>query len=283
MKVLITGSTGLLGRALVATNGNDDLYTLSRKPINSDRHIVHDLVLPISTDIDFDLIIHCAAEGNVDIVQKDPSIGIDHIIRATVNVCNLARTKRCKLVYISSNAVFGGTNPDYDDNAPTDPVNVYGCCKAASEVFVKSMVSTYLIVRPMLLYGRHDPHERSNVVMTMLGKLLAGETVKAATDVYAQPMWNIDCAISIWQACKKFNNISINIAGPESMTINEMANRIRNRISEPATVAGIVEPCSIVDVAPAPRPRNTTFSLRLASLLEHKPRSLEQGISEILC
>ena len=66
-----------------------------------------------------------------------------------------------RLVHVSSDAVFSGTAPSYDETRQPDPVTPYGAAKAAAETAVKGIAPAAVIARTSLIIGDGDsPHER---------------------------------------------------------------------------------------------------------------------------
>jgi dTDP-4-dehydrorhamnose reductase len=66
-----------------------------------------------------------------------------------------------RLVHVSSDAVFSGAAPSYDETRQPDPVTPYGAAKAAAETAVKVIAPAAVIARTSLIIGDGDsPHER---------------------------------------------------------------------------------------------------------------------------
>jgi dTDP-4-dehydrorhamnose reductase len=66
-----------------------------------------------------------------------------------------------RLVHVSSDAVFSGAAPSYDETSQPDPVTPYGGAKAAAETAVKGIAPAAIIARTSLIIGDGDsPHER---------------------------------------------------------------------------------------------------------------------------
>jgi dTDP-4-dehydrorhamnose reductase len=62
---------------------------------------------------------------------------------------------------VSSDAVFSGTAPGYDETRRPDPVSPYGAAKAAAETAVRGITPDAVIVRTSLIIGDGDsPHEK---------------------------------------------------------------------------------------------------------------------------
>ena len=58
-----------------------------------------------------------------------------------------------RLVHMSSDAVFSGTEPSYDEDAVPEPVNSYGAAKAAAETAIRAVDPGAAIVRTSLIIG----------------------------------------------------------------------------------------------------------------------------------
>jgi len=66
-----------------------------------------------------------------------------------------------RLVHVSSDAVFSGAAPSYDETQQPDPVTPYGAAKAAAETAVKGIDPAAVIARTSLIIADGDsPHER---------------------------------------------------------------------------------------------------------------------------
>jgi dTDP-4-dehydrorhamnose reductase len=66
-----------------------------------------------------------------------------------------------RLVHVSSDAVFSGTAPSYDETHPPDPVTPCGAAQAAAETAVKGIILGAVIARTSLIIGGGDSrHER---------------------------------------------------------------------------------------------------------------------------
>jgi len=138
MNVLVTGSTGCLGKLVAAQLRNRKsvtVWTSSRGAIHDDFHIECDLVDASAIDelvgkVRPDLIFHLAASYTGEYV-KDLAVNTDsarHLLDAA-----LRRNLRPRTVLIGSAAEYGMVEPD--DNPVTEaqalrPVSVYGVTKA---------------------------------------------------------------------------------------------------------------------------------------------------------
>jgi dTDP-4-dehydrorhamnose reductase len=89
------------------------------------------------------------------------------------NVALAAAAAGAQLVHVSSDAVFSGAAPSYDETRRPDPVTPYGAAKAAAETAVKGIAPAAVIARTSLIIGDGDsPHER--LVHTLASGATAG-------------------------------------------------------------------------------------------------------------
>ena len=141
MKILITGSKGLIGKGLVeelSKNNNIVKFDLGDKLI----------------DDNYDLIIHCAAKCVLREIIKNPQYMIDNI-EITFKVMELARKNNCKkVILLSSNRLTPNiTNPYIVSKIFSEEV-----CKAYKNCYGIN----YLIIRPETIWG---PNENNTRVM----------------------------------------------------------------------------------------------------------------------
>jgi dTDP-4-dehydrorhamnose reductase len=288
MKIVLTGPAGLLGKALIETAPPDVEWFLVYRtnlpsiPTNQSQLRQHDLKNPLDlSPFKPDLIIHCATEGSVDKIQKDPYLGTDSILAPTINIINEAERLKCKLIYLSTNAVFDGEKPPYKDNDQLCPINYYGIFKASCELAVRGCHIPWMVIRPLLMYGWQNEGQRKNWASIWIDKFRKKEKCQVVYDVISQPLYNRDCARAIWLALaqEKWNEI-FNVAGADTITLYDFAKTIARLVG---TDERLVEPVpSEYFINLAPRPRNTSYDLTKLHNLGHKSVAIEDGIQEML-
>lgn len=118
--------------------------------------------------IEPEIIIHGAAESNVDKSINNPNVFTKSNIVGTQNLINLAVKYKTKLfVYQSTDEVYGSLAEDespWIENSPMDPRNPYSASKAAGEMLLKAAHNTYglnyLIVRSCNNMGPRQDHSK---------------------------------------------------------------------------------------------------------------------------
>lgn len=233
-KILITGASGYLAQALlpcavqrakvVGIARHIDAISSAVNAIAvdlTDREAVIDVVLSQNPDA----IIHCAAV-NPGGSEKDMVAVND---AGTANIAEAAHQLDCRLVSVSSDTVFNGTEAPYADNADASPLpeNSYATTKACGEEHISNWVPESIIVRTSLIYGI-DRIDRGTAGFAK--RLAQGETVKLFTDVIRQPVHDKALANALCALALDYTGESgfINIAGDESMSRFDFGVRMLN-------------------------------------------------------
>ena len=136
-----------------------------------------------------DIIIHCAANGDVDSVESNSAQAVKSDLLGTIHLKEYAEKMKCNLITLSSNAVYEGIQPPYTESAPRKPVNFYGKIKSlADDIIIKSSCD-WLIIRPILMYGWPYEHGRANWVTKIIEKLKAKDELSLVDDSFSQPVF----------------------------------------------------------------------------------------------
>jgi len=222
-KVLITGVTGLLGKALAETNGNHDLVgtTLpktSSVPIYDFATVTLDVrdrdkLKQIFQDHKPDVVIHTASMGSVDYCETHQEESWEINVKGTKNIADFCEEFGSKFIFISSNAVYSGENPPYSEEDPIKPINYYGKLKIEGEQITEKCIVPHAIIRPILMYGWNHPTGRSNPVTWQISIMEKGQKIKMVDDVFCNPLYSLNCAQAIWAVVDKEKEGLFNIAG----------------------------------------------------------------------
>jgi len=191
MKILVTGSNGLVGRELVRRLRDDghhvegfDLFP----PANEPARDIRDVEALRGAIAGCDGVYHLAAVSRVGWGEADPDACAQVNVDATaLLVAEMAAAGAPWLVFASSREVYG--DPDValvQESAPIAPVNAYGRSKADAEKVVDAARAHGLrasIVRLSNVYGTVNDHP-DRAVPALLWRALHGlqiELTGAAT------------------------------------------------------------------------------------------------------
>jgi dTDP-4-dehydrorhamnose reductase len=190
LNILITGGTGLLGKALVYLGR--DRFQLSAIHVGRAVRVVG--VRYFETDIrdresvssairmvDPDVIIHTAAMTDVDLCEREKGLACEINCRGTQNVVEAAEVTEAKLVYISTDFVFDGTRGDYKEDDLPHPINYYGKTKLLGENMIGARENS-LIIRTSF-YGLNPLGDKKGLE-GIIEKAAAGEKILAPTDIF---------------------------------------------------------------------------------------------------
>ncbi|MQM88899.1 dTDP-4-dehydrorhamnose reductase [Lactobacillus buchneri] len=186
MKILITGANGQLGTEL--------RNLLDERGVDYDAFDAKDMDITDQQAVDakFDalkptVVYHCAAYTAVD-KAEDEGKQVNWRVNeeGTRNVAAAAKRVGAKLVYISTDYVFDGTNSDeYQVDDPTNPKNEYGKAKLAGERAVKEKTDDYYIIRTSWVFGKYG----KNFVYTMLRLAKDHDKLTVVDDQVGRPTW----------------------------------------------------------------------------------------------
>lgn len=154
MRIGVTGSKGMLGSEVmnVAKFSGHEAFGFSRDELSHTTSLKDTVHLLSSLSID--VLIHCAANTNVELCEKEPELCWIENSLFTETLAIASETLGIKLVFISSTGVYGNwkSTPylEYDDALPT---TVHHRSKYYAEKFIKNYNKNSLIIRTGWLFG----------------------------------------------------------------------------------------------------------------------------------
>lgn len=153
-RVLVTGATGMLG-AYVCENLQRSSYDIVLADRKSFDLMKPDSVFKYVMSIKPDVVLHLAAETNVDVCEVAPQkAGIcNHM--STASIARASELCGAWILYISTSNVFGtGGNLEYNELDQPAPMNYYGRSKLMGEYAVRQYCPlNHLIVRAGWMIG----------------------------------------------------------------------------------------------------------------------------------
>ncbi len=160
MKLFVTGSTGLLGRAVYRQLEGNGTVTVIGTGFSRAKPPIVPLNLRDTEALTAymaaerpDCIIHCAAERRPDVSEADPEASRALNVDVTRRLAEYAAQQGACMIYISTDYVFDGTHPPYFPHSEPHPLNFYGRTKLAGEKAVQEVLTDFTILRVPILYG----------------------------------------------------------------------------------------------------------------------------------
>ncbi len=234
-RIVVTGASGQLGRYLVeaiaAAGGTPVGFTHKAGSAEVGKPV--DIADAVAVERAIDqaephAIIHAAAMTDVDGCEKDPlrADRINH--EGAKNLARAAAGVGVYLIAVGTDFVFSGSAPPYSEDAPPDPVSVYGSSKRAGELAVLAASDSFAVARTAWVYGglgKHFPR-------SMLNLLAARESVKVVADERGNPTFAADLADALMAL------VGLRPAGILHLT-NEGSTSRFELAREVATLAGL--------------------------------------------
>jgi dTDP-4-dehydrorhamnose reductase len=154
MTVLIVGGSGFLGAELVrqaSAAGHRVAATFATRPCDGPEATWYEVDLRDGDRVD-EIVASLAAPC---VVINASSGSADWAVTAdgSVRLAMAAAKYGCRLVHVSSDAVFSGARGRYDESCPPDPVTPYGAAKAAAETGIRLLAPDAVIARTSLIIG----------------------------------------------------------------------------------------------------------------------------------
>ena len=287
MKLLITGSNGLLGQKIVdlcLAKQIEFLATSSGANRNSKcpAHAYEALDITDEQNIQTVLkgyapthVIHTAAMTNVDQCELNPE-ACDLVNRQAV----LMLAKYCHLYQIhfqllSTDFVFDGLAGPYTESDQPNPLSVYARSKVEGENIVQQLEGlSYSIVRTIIVYGKGEQLSRSNLILWAKEALEKGNPLQIVDDQFRAPTWADDLAWACVRICELNQQGIFHIAGPETLSIYQIVERVAAFYGLPMQQVSKLSSSTLQQ--PAKRPPHTGFILDKArTVLGYNPHTLE--------
>ena len=203
MKAFVTGVGGQLGHDVMnelrkrgyEAVGSDILDNLDTDYLYKQLDITNaDAVDNVITEVNPDVVIHCAAWTAVDAAEEEENIPKVRAINVdgTQHIADVCKKLDCKMIYISTDYVFNGqgTEPWEPDCKDFAPQNVYGQSKLDGEFAVANILDKYFIVRIAWVFGLNG----KNFIKTMLNVGKKYPEVRVVNDQIGTPTYTYDLA-----------------------------------------------------------------------------------------
>ena len=290
-RVLITGGTGLLGKALIEAGertgdilatyvGDYDLP--DRTGVKYSKMDIRDTegFAALFQDFKPDAVVHTASIGSPDFAEKNKALTYEINVRGTAQIAALCLKHNAKMIYISSNGIYDGEEAPYAEDHTPRPINYYGQTKLDGEKEALKVEAKTAIVRPILMYGWPTEHERGNIVTLAIEKLSKGEKMAVYEDVFSNALYSVHCAEVIWRIIREGKYETFNIGGGERTSIYGL-------IVAAAKVFGLDE--KLVEPVRqgyfnelVPRPRDTSYdTTKMERVLGIEPLNLKAGLQQM--
>ena len=252
MKILITGGTGFIGSNLciylinkghtvlcLDNNFTGNLYNISSvKNHENFSYIYHDVLNPLTLDIDIDQIYHLACPASPPKYQADPIYTSKVCYIGTLNMLEFARKKNARILLTSTSEVYGEPlcspqTEEYRGNVNTLGIrSCYDEGKRIAETLMMDFHRKYnvdtRIARIFNTYGPQMDKTDGRVISNFINQSLRHENITIYGDGSQTRSF---CYITdqVNGLVKLMNSdctSPINIGNPNELTVKQVAEKI---------------------------------------------------------
>ncbi len=281
MRILITGSNGLLGQNLsrlvpagAEVMGVDLQERVAAPGVEHFRRLdlgERKAVLACVEEFAPEWILNAAAFTNVNGAESARELCWRANVTAVENLALACRKYRCRMVHLSTDYIFDGDHGPYREEDLPNPIGYYGKSKLASENVLRSSEIPYAVVRTMVLYG-HARQVKPDFISWLVSTLRQGVPVRIVTDQYGNTTLAEELARGIWRIVERQAQGFYHIAGTEIIDRCSFALKAAEIFD---LDAGLITPITTAELnQEAPRP------MRSGLVVEKALRELELELSD---
>jgi len=229
--LVVTGASGFLGRYVVreAADAYDVLGIYHSTPLSHPGVETEQVDLtapPFDPLLEFDpdYVVHCAGFVDVDGCERNPERARTLNVEMTEHVASLAADVGAHLVYLSTDAVFDGTDSWWNEGDTPNPINVYGETKLAGELAATRLHDSTTVVRTNF-FGWSET-DGSTLAEWMIDTLDAGTELTGFEDVYFTPLYAGDVAAYLLELLEQEYSGPVHLAGSERLSKLAFAHEV---------------------------------------------------------
>ena len=241
MKILITGSNGLLGQKLLHKLRIDTNVELIATSLGENRLSAKNGYTYFSLDITNNdavasliarekpqVVINTAAMTNVDLCEDEKQACDALNVSAVQYLADACEKVGAHLIQISTDFIFDGKDGPYKEEDKPNPLSYYGLSKLKSEQLLYNHHVKWTILRTIIVFGVGENLSKGNIVLWAMGALKKAEPLNIIDDQFRAPTLAEDLADACILAAKKKAYGIFNASGKDIMSIFEMVECIAN-------------------------------------------------------
>ncbi|MEE2700414.1 MAG: SDR family oxidoreductase [Bacteroidota bacterium] len=293
MKILTTGSNGLLGQKLLHKLRLDDDVELIATSKGENRVSAKDSYTYYSLDITNkeevdelistqkpDVVINTAAMTNVDFCEDEKAVCDALNVDAVAYLADACALIDAHFIHISTDFIFDGEDGPYKEEDKPNPLSYYGLSKLKSEQLLYAHKVKWTILRTIIVFGVGENLSKGNIVLWAKDALAKAEPLNIIDDQFRAPTLAEDLADACILAAKKKTYGIFNASGKDIMSIYEIVERIAKYYSNTTENLNKISTATLNQKAR--RPRKTGFILdKSKAVLGYNPHSFEECLTII--
>lgn len=282
MKILILGSSGMLGREFVNIfKEKHEVYGIDINDIRNlgDKYFSINLLNELELKKflgkkNFDIIINSVAIVDLKKCETDKKLAEDLHVNLNKNFIEYCNKNNTKYIYISTDSVFDGEIGNYKENSIAKPLNNYAYTKFLGEKEVEK-IKNHIIVRTNILGCTEN---QNSLFKWAYENLKDNIEINGFEDVIFSP-------ISVFRLSELINELVkinyqglINVVNDTVLSKYEFLNILKEMMSSTSKINKVkIQNADII------RPKNTSLNNELLhSILKNINLDLKKDIERIL-
>ncbi len=283
LKVLVTGSAGLVGRQVVKDLSNShqvfSCYNES-KPEYGDSVKMdlknHEMISSVLTEKKPEIVIHLGAMTGVDLCEKERTSASEINTKATEIIAKECSKLNSFLVYVSTDYVFDGNLGMYKEDDITNPLGFYGESKLEGEKVVQNFSTNWCIARTSTPFGLHPT--KKSFPMWVIENLQKQKQIDILIDQFTSPTYIPNLSRMLIEISERRITGVIHAAGASKISRYQMASMVSDKLNLDGTLLKQISINKMKWVAQRPKDSSLDVS-RASSILNEKPQKIDQSLN----
>jgi dTDP-4-dehydrorhamnose reductase len=283
LKVLVTGSAGLVGRQVVKDLSNShqvfSCYNES-KPEYGDSVKMdlknHEMISSVLTEKKPEIVIHLGAMTGVDLCEKERTSASEINTKATEIIAKECSKLNSFLVYVSTDYVFDGNLGMYKEDNVTNPLGFYGESKLEGEKVVQNFSTNWCIARTSTPFGLHPT--KKSFPMWVIENLQKQKQIDILIDQFTSPTYIPNLSRMLIEISERRITGVIHAAGASKISRYQMASMVSDKLNLDGTLLKQISINKMKWVARRPKDSSLDVS-RASSILNEKPQKIDQSLN----
>ena len=283
LKVLVTGSAGLVGRQVVKDLSNShqvfSCYNES-KPEYGDSVKMdlknREMISSILTEKKPDIVIHLGAMTGVDLCEKEKTSASEINTKATEIIAKECSKLNSFLVYVSTDYVFDGNFGMYKEDDVANPLGFYGKSKLEGEKAVQNFSTNWCIARTSTPFGLHPT--KKSFPMWVIENLQKQKQIDVLIDQFTSPTYIPNLSRMLIEISERRITGIIHAAGASKISRYQMASMVSDKLNLDGTLLKQISMNKMKWVAQRPKDSSLDVS-RASTILNEKPQKIDQSLN----
>ena len=283
LKVLVTGSAGLVGQQVVKDLSNThQVFSCYNKlkPEYGDSVKMDlkncEMISSILTEKKPDIVIHLGAMTGVDLCEKEKTSASEINTKATEIIAKECSKLNSFLVYVSTDYVFDGNLGMYKEDDVTNPLGFYGKSKLEGEKAVQNFSTNWCVARTSTPFGLHPT--KKSFPMWVIENLQKQKQIDVLIDQFTSPTYIPNLSRMLIEISERRIAGIIHAAGASKISRYQMASMISDKLNLDGTLLKQISINKMKWVAQRPKDSSLDVS-RASSILNEKPQKIDQSLN----